>query len=97
MNTSRTIFELEARLNALHREIAELRTNDTRLRADKAELLVVAREIDRWALVIESAVRNDAPRDLIDVTRVLKANAAIAHATTGTPPEHPIEHNKQER
>ncbi len=45
------------------------------------DLLAAAKEIDRWCLVIESAVRNDAPSDLARVIAALRANnAAITKA-----------------
>lgn len=43
------------------------------------DLLAALREVDRWALVIQSAVRNDAPSDHASIVNVMQAvSAAIA-------------------
>ena len=47
----------------------------------KTELVEALREVDRWALVIESAIRNDAPSDHASIVTVMKGvTAAITKA-----------------
>lgn len=59
------------------------RDANAHLIAAATDLLTAAKEMDRWMLVIESAMRADAPRDHGAVLDALKANAAAIAKATG--------------
>lgn len=54
-----------------------------RLQIERAEMLAALKAIDKFALVIESAVRHDAWRDLAEITAALKAGAAVITKAEG--------------
>jgi hypothetical protein len=89
------VAEVRCAMPGEERPIAEVRKHTNSYRdalqiAATPDLLAAAREIDSFALVIESAVRDIEPVHYAAVLAALKANiAAIAKATGHTTPASP--------
>lgn len=58
---------------------------DARLIAAAPDQYAAAKELDRWRLVIESAIRNDAPSDHAAICAALRANMAAIAKAEGRP------------